>query len=318
MPSALIVGHSGQDGSILWDQLVARDFSLIGISRHQVRTHRVQWDVNVDIGDIAAVRHLVEEFRPDQVYFLAAHHHSSEQMRDDYAELWRNSWSVHVQAFCHFLESAASCCPHARIFYASSSRVFGEVASSPQNESTPLRPVCAYGVTKASAMLLADYFVRVRGLHVACGILYNHESPLRGTQFVSRRIVDGLLALKRGRISALEVGTLDARVDWGYAPDYTCAMQLILDKAGAGNFVVASGVTHSVREMITIAADCLGVEWQNRIIETARLLKRDPQQLCGDASNLRKATGWTPSVNFPQLVRILVDGALEREQSDKG
>lgn len=318
MPSALIVGHSGQDGSILWGQLVARNFSLIGISRRQVRTHCAQWNTAVDIGDIEAVRRLLEVFQPDQIYFLAAHHHSSEQDRDDYAELWRNSWSLHVQAFGHFLESTASYCPHARIFYASSSRVFGEVISSPQDERTPLRPVCAYGVTKASAMLLADYFVRVRGLHVSCGILYNHESPLRGAQFVSRRIVDGLLALKRGHISELEVGTLDARVDWGYAPDYTRAMQLILDKADARNFVVASGVTHSVREMIAVAADCLSVEWQGRVVETARLLRRDPQQLCGDASNLRKATGWAPSVNFTQLVGILVDGALERERSDKG
>lgn len=317
MPRALIVGHSGQDGRILWDQLVARGFSLVGISRRQVRTHRAQWGASVDIGDREAVSRLVDGFRPEQIFFLAAHHHSSEQVRDDHIELWRNSWAVHVHAFSHFLESTVSCCPHARVFYASSSRVFGKVACSPQNESTPLRPACAYGVTKASAMLLADYFAREHGLHVSCGILYNHESPLRGAQFVSRRIVDGLLALKRGRAATLEVGTLDARVDWGYAPDYTCAMQLILDKADVGNFVIASGTTHSVREMITIAADYLGVEWQGRVVETAQLLRRDPQQLCGDASNLRKATGWTPSVNFPQLVRILVEGALEREQSGK-
>lgn len=317
MPRALIVGYSGQDGSILWDQLVARGFSLIGISRRQIRTHHAQWIAAVDIGDSEAMHRLIDQFQPDQIYFLAAHHHSSEQVRDDNTELWHNSWSVHVYAFSNLLESAASYCPHARIFYASSSRVFGEAASSPQDESTPLRPVCAYGVTKASAMLLADYFARERGLCVSCGILYNHESPLRGTQFVSRRIVDGLLALKRGRATTLEVGKLDTWVDWGYAPDYTRAMQLILDKAGAGNFVVASGVAHSVQEMIAIAADYLDVEWQGRIVETAQLLRRDPQQLCGDASKLRKATGWMPSINFPQLVRILVDGALERERSDK-
>ena len=317
MPRALIVGHSGQDGSILWNQLAERGFSLIGISRQQLRTYRAQWNANLHITDMEAVHHLVDEYQPDQIYFLAAHHHSSEQVRSDHAELWRNSWAVHVHAFGHFLESAASFCPHTRIFYASSSRVFGKVTSSPQDESTPLRPACAYGVTKASAMLLADYFVRERGLSVSCGILYNHESPLRGPQFVSRRVVDGLLALKQNRADVLEVGTLDARVDWGYAPDYTHAMQLILDAAGAGNFVIASGVTHTVREMVTIAADYLGVDWQGRVIETAQLLRRDPQQLCGDATRLRSMTGWAPSVDFPQLVRILVDAALERERLNK-
>ena len=314
MPRALIVGHSGQDGSILFDQLVARGFSLIGISRSEVRTHQAQWNADINITDLPAVRRLVDDFQPDQIYFLAAHHHSSEQVRDDDTELWRNSWAVHVHAFGHFLESAASCCPHAGIFYASSSRVFGKVTSSPQDESTPLRPACAYGVTKASAMLLADYFVRERGLRIFCGILYNHESPLRGPQFVSRRVVDGLLALKQKRATVLEVGTLDARVDWGFAPDYTYAMQLILDVEKAGNFVIASGTTHSVREMIAIAADYLGVEWQGRVVETAQLLRRDPQQLCGDATRLQRLTGWAPSVDFPQLVRILVDGALERER----
>lgn len=317
MPRALIVGDTGQDGSILWEQLVARGFSLIGISRHHARTHRADWHDSVDVNLMDGVNDLVKKFNPDQIYYLAAHHHSSEQVRDDPKGLWHSSWSVHVQAFGHFLESAANYCPSARIFYASSSRVFGKVTSSPQDENTPLHPACAYGVTKASAMLLADYYAHERGLHVACGILYNHESPLRGAQFVSRRIVDGLIALKQGRAVTLEVGTLDARVDWGYAPDYTRAMQLILENAGAGNFVIASGVTHSVREMIATAAEYLDVDWQSKVAETARLLKRDPQQLCGNASKLRKATGWAPDVNFQQMIRILVDGALERKQSPK-
>lgn len=317
MLRALIVGHTGQDGRILWEQLVARGFSLIGISRRHLRRHRAEWHVSVDINHADDVTDLLKEFRPDQIYYLAAHHHSSEQARDNDNELWCNSWAVHVHAFGHFLESAASCCPSARIFYASSSRVFGKVTTTPQDESTPLRPACAYGVTKASAMLLADYYTRECGLKVACGILYNHESPLRSPQFVSRRIVDGLLALKQGHTEKLEIGTFDARVDWGYAPDYTRAMQLILDKACTGNFVIASGITHSVAEMIATAADYLGMEWQDKVVETARLLRRDPQQLCGDASKLRKATGWAPSVDFQQLIRILVDGALERERLAK-
>jgi GDPmannose 4,6-dehydratase len=312
MPRALIIGHSGQDGSLLWEQLAARGFELVGLSRRGVRAHEVAWDAPVDIGDPGAVHQFVDAFRPDQVYFLAAHHHSSEQLRSDDADLWRGSWQVHVHAFGHVLAAAADCCPQARIFYASSSRIFGDAETSPQNEDTPLRPSCIYGVTKASGMLLADYYRRVHGLFVACGILFNHESPLRGPQFVTRRVVDGLVELKRGSRSSFEIGSLDARVDWGYAPDYTRAMQMILDGGQAEDFVVASGRTHSVRELAATAAQYLNLDWEDRVVETSAILQRDAQELCGDAARLRAAVGWKPSVDFRGMVRILVDAALAR------
>lgn len=314
MPRALIIGHSGQDGRILWDQLAARDFSLIGISRHETRTHGEQWEGTVDITDLSCVRRLMERYNPDQVYYLAAYHHSSQDAIVDEASAWQDSWVVNVQAFSHFLAAARSFCPHTRIFYASSSRVFGEASASPQNENTPLKPSCVYGVTKASAMLLADYYLRSHGVFVSCGILFNHESPLRGAQFVSQRVADGLVALKCGGATSLEIGSLDARVDWGYAPDYTRAMQLILEAEKAENFVVASGETHSVREMITIAADYLGLSWEGHVVETNRILRRKPQDLCGDASRLRKVTGWKPATDFRGMARILVDAALARHQ----
>ncbi|MHB8446863.1 MAG: GDP-mannose 4,6-dehydratase [Rudaea sp.] len=318
MPRALVIGHSGQDGSLLWGQLVERGFELIGLARNTVRTHIATWDDSVDIRDAGAVRRLVDAFRPDQIYFLAAHHHSSEQLRGDDCELWRGSWEVHVQAFGHFLAAVADGCPQARIFYASSSRVFGHAETSQQDEATAMQPACPYGVTKAAGMMLADYYVRERGLCVSCGILFNHESPLRSAHFVSRRVVDGLMALRDGRASRLEIGTLEACVDWGYAPDYTRAMQLLLDAPNPGNFVFATGILHSVRDLIAIAADYLGVEWESRVVETARLLTRGPQKLCGDASRLRRVTGWMPTVDFRQMVRILVDGALERARLMNG
>ena len=314
MPRALIVGHSGQDGSILWDQLAARGFELIGLSRCGVRVHEATWDVTVDIGAADAVRRLVETFRPDQVYFLAAHHHSSEQLRGGDGELWRGSWDVHVRAFGHVLAAVADCRPQARIFYASSSRVFGDAQTSPQDETTPLRPVCAYGVTKAAGMMLADYYRRIHGLFVACGILFNHESPLRGPHFVTRRVIDGIVALKKGSRSSFEIGSLDARVDWGYAPDYIRAMQMMLDTAEPQDFVVASGRTHSVRDLVTTAAQHLDLDWQGRVIETSAILQRNAQELCGHASRLRAATGWQPWVDFDGMVRILIDAALARSE----
>lgn len=318
MTRALIIGHSGQDGRILWDQLVARDFSVIGISRHETRTHGVQWEGAVDISDFTSARRLMEHFSPHQIYYLAAHHHSSEESIIDEAYGWNESWLVNVHAFSHFLLAAKIFCPRTRIFYASSSRVFGEASISPQNENSPLKPSCVYGITKASAMLLADYYVRTHSVFVSCGILFNHESPLRGAQFVSQRIVDGLVALKYGGATSMEIGSLDARVDWGYAPDYTRAMQLILEAESAETFVVASGETHSVRDMIAIASNYLDIAWEEYVVETNQILRRRPQDLCGDASRLRRVTGWRPETNFHSMTEILVDGALARYQERLG
>ena len=312
MPRALIIGHTGQDGRILWDQLAARDFSLLGISRHETRTNEVQWEGVVDITDPSSVRLLMEYFSPDQVYYLAAHHHSSQDSRSAEADAWHESWNVHVHAFSNFLYAAKDYCPDVRIFYAASSRVFGEAIESPQDETTRIAPTCVYGVTKASAMLLADYYVRVHGLFVSCGILFNHESPMRGSQFVSQRIVEGLVAIKFGLANTLEIGSLNARVDWGYAPDYTRAMQLILEHNQAGTFVIASGHTHSVREMITMTAEYLELSPEIRLVETVNILRRPSQDLCGDALLLRTATGWEPMIGFRQMISILVDAAVAR------
>jgi GDPmannose 4,6-dehydratase len=318
MPRALIIGHTGQDGRILWDQLAARDFSLLGISRHETRTNEVQWEGVVDITDPSSVRLLMEQFSPNQVYYLAAHHHSSQESSIDEVSAWNDSWTINVHAFSHFLVAAKTFCPSARIFYASSSRVFGEAFVSPQNENIPLKPSCIYGITKVSAMLLADYYLRNHNIFVSCGILFNHESPIRGAEFVSQRVVDGLVALKYGGATSLQIGSLDARVDWGYAPDYTRAMQLILDVERAQNFVIASGETHSVRDMITIAASYLNLAWEGKVVETAKVLRRRPQNLCGDASRLREVTGWKPVTDFRSMIRILVDGALARHKERTG
>jgi GDPmannose 4,6-dehydratase len=163
-------------------------------------------------------------------------------------------------------------------------------------------------------MVLADYYRRTHGVRVACGILFNHESPLRGEQFVSQRVVNGLAAIKFGRAEVFHVGSLDAKVDWGYAPDYTRAMQLMLESDLEGDFVVATGRTHSLREFVSIAAEHMGVEWEGRVVEKARILTRPSQGLCGDAARLRRATGWAPSVDFRGMVGILADAAVARCQ----
>lgn len=318
MPSALIVGHTGQDGRILWGQLRSRKYSLLGLSRQGVRSEGMEWTEAVDISNLGAVRRLVAAVRPDEIYFLAAHHQSSQDSGADDVDLWSESWAVHVHAFCHFLESVSSFCPGTRVFYASSSRVFGEAETSPQDERTPLKPACVYGVTKSAGMQLADFFRRQHGVHVSCGILFNHESPLRGANFISQRIAEGLVAIRLGTSDRLEIGSLDSRVDWGYAPDFTLAMQMINAASSPDDYVVATGEAHSVREMIETAAGYLNMRWQGCVVETRKILTRPPQELRGNAAKLRAQTGWKPSIGFPELVKVMVDAAIGRMGAGDG
>ncbi len=310
MTRAIIVGCEGQDGQILWEQLSSRGFALVGVGRRSVRAHLTDWADPIDVGDAASVQRLVGDFRPEQIYYLAAHHYSSQDVAALDACLWEASWGVHVTGFLHFLRAVREVQSTTRIFYASSSRVFGKPSGERQNEQTCLRPDCIYGVTKYTGMMLAEYYRRAFGVHVSCGILYNHESALRGGQFLSQRVVRGLAAIKAGRLRCLELGSLSARVDWGYAPDYTRAMQLILDYELSGNFVIASGVTHSVRELVEVAAESLELDWKEVVVENTAILQRDPVCLCGDSSKLKNATGWQPRVGFREMITLLVGAAL--------
>lgn len=315
MSRTLIIGHAGQDGRILWDQLAARGDALIGIGRTDMRTSGAAWASKIDVMDAREMRALVEAFAPTQAYYLAAHHHSSQDAGIQATDIWDRSWAVHVHGFGHLLQAVASAAPECRTFYAASSRVFGRAEVSLVDETTPFRPDDSYGVTKAAGILLADYYRRVHGIFVSCGILFNHESPLRGPQFVTQRVVRGLVAVARGEATRLELGNLDARVDWGYAPDYTRAMQAMLEVSTPADFVVATGATHSVRDLVDVAATHLGIDASNVVVETGTLLKRGAQGLRGNAARLHAATGWVPSVDFRSMVRILIDAAIANSET---
>jgi GDPmannose 4,6-dehydratase len=312
----LIVGAAGQDGRILWEQLQENGDDLIGMTRKEVQSLPDRSLPAVDLCSERAVRQLVESFAPERIYFLAACHHSSEDHASRNEEIWHASRRVHVEAFRIFLEAIRVTRLATRIFYASSSRVFGNPVSSPQTEETPIRPSCIYGITKAMGMMLARNYRETHDVWASSGILYNHESPLRGHEFLSQRVARGLVAVKEGRETKLEIGNLEARVDWGYAPDYTRAMRLILEAAAPGDFVVATGETHSVRDMIEVAADYLGTEWQRAVVENPALLQRPSLTLCGNASRLHATTGWTPTQTFKGLVRLMVKAALESSSSE--
>jgi GDPmannose 4,6-dehydratase len=212
------------------------------------------------------------------------------------------------------LEAIRHVDPDIRFYQASSSEIFGEPLEVPQTETTPLSPLTPYGVAKAYGHFITASYRRRYGLHGSCGILYNHESPRRPVDFVPRKIARAAAAISLGLEGELWLGDLDARRDWGYAGDYVRAMWLMLQQDEPADYVIASGVTHSVRELVELAFGHVGLDWQDyvHIDESLQRGKAELHDLVGDASKARERLGWTPTLEFPQLVALLVDAELDR------
>ena len=286
MTTALIVGSAGQDGTLLGEALRGRGTSVRGVTRTSA------------MPSLAGV---------DEVYYLAAFHHSSEDPLIEPGELFDRSVAVHVTGLVRYLEAIRVQAPRARLFYAASSLIFGEPAESPQTEDTPLRPLCAYGITKTTGLQICRHYRRLHGVYAATGILYNHESPLRAEKFVSKKIVKAAKAIARGERDKLVLGDLSAQIDWGYAPDFVDAMQRILALDAADDFIVATGETHTVQELVELAFAHVGLDWRRHVEENRAVITRPPLVRVGDPSKLARATGWRASTSFPAMVGALMD-----------
>jgi GDPmannose 4,6-dehydratase len=310
----IIVGSGGQDGRLLSGQLAAEGHTIVGIRRDRVESPKALGTIApVDIRHADEVSALVALVQPEEVYYLTAHHHSSEQPPEPPGEVLRRSIETNLIGFVNVLDAVSRQSPAARVFYAGSSRVFGQNPTTPiQDETTPFRPECAYGISKAAAIETSRLYRRSHGLFVSTGILYNHESIYRGTQFVSRKIVRAAVAAARGEVAELVLGDISARVDWGYAPDYVRAMRLILALKVADDFVIATGESHSVGDFAQVAFDTVGLDWNKFVRERRDVLRRAPLPLVGNALKLRTASGWCPSLDFRGMVQTLV----RREQEE--
>ena len=309
MKRALIVGSGGQDGSLLFEDR-AKSCAVVGLDVGSVRTHAVEGAPPgpVDIHDPSAVNALVARFAPDEIYYLAARHHSSEERPDDASEL-RETTRVNFLALVNVLDAVRGHAPACRVFYAGSSHMFGAPASPRQDESTPFSPKNPYAITKVAGAHACALYRERHGMHVSVGILYNHESPLRGERFVSQRIARGAKRAAREPGFKLAIGSLSSVVDWGYAPDYVNAMTRIVGEATPGDYVVATGVPHTVSDFVEIAFRAAGLDWRAHVEENAGIVRSAPGALVGDASKLRARTGWAPSVTFEEMVGILVAAA---------
>jgi len=307
MSRALIVGANGQDGRILYERLSTEGCEVLGLARDAIRCTGAHAFGMIDIADRRQVRALVADWRPDRVYYLAACHHSSEeQTGTDPVDLFERSYAVHVRGLIHFLQAIKDTAPAARLFYAASSLVYGDAASDVQDERTPFAPRCVYGITKTDGIHCCRFYRETHGVFAATGILYNHESVYRQEKFVSQKIIRAALATASGRCEKLILGDLSARIDWGYAPDFADAMVRMLALPQPDDFVVATGEAHTVREFVEIAFGRLGLDWRMHVGEQASVIRRKRRTIIGDASKLRAATGWQPSVTFEGMVDRLL------------
>jgi GDPmannose 4,6-dehydratase len=314
---ALIIGIAGQDGSFLAELLLAEGYEVHGAVRQPVSTgfdnlERVRGAIELhqaDVLDELSLVDLLTACRPREVYNLAAPSFVPMSWRQPV--LTAEFAAVGVTAM---LEALRRVDDSIRFYQASSSEIFGEPREVPQTEETPLAPVTPYGVAKAYGHFITRSYRNQYGLHASSGILYNHESPRRPLDFVTRKISHGAASISLGLQHELELGDLGARRDWGYAADYVRAMWLMLQHDEPGDFVVATGVTHSVQDLVQCAFDRVGLPWEDyvRVDDSLKRGKAELHDLVGDSAKASDLLGWAPSVDFEGLVHLLVDADLER------
>jgi GDPmannose 4,6-dehydratase len=318
---ALVIGIAGQDGSLLAELLLHEGYEVFGVVRQPVSTNfpnlagvREELDLaQADVLDELSLVDVLTASRPDEVYNLAAPSFVPMSWRQPV--LTAEFAAVGCTAL---LEAIRRVDASIRFYQASSSEIFGEPREVPQHEETPLAPVTPYGVAKAYAHFITRSYRRRYGLHASSGILYNHESPRRPLDFVTRKISHAAAAISLGLERDVSLGNLDARRDWGYAGDYVRAMWLMLQQDEPDDYVIASGASHSVRELVERAFAHVGLAWQDhvRIDESLVRGKAELYDLVGDPSRAQDRLGWSPTVDFDELVHLLVDADLDRLRAE--
>jgi GDPmannose 4,6-dehydratase len=313
---ALITGVTGQDGSYLAELLLDKGYEVHGMvrrlsSENYERLQKIRDRITLHSGDLLDERSLIDVLRvsePDEIYNLAA------------MSFVAASWSQPTLTaeftgvgVTRLLEAIRQARPEARLYQASSSEMFGKVRESPQNENTPFYPRSPYGVAKAYGHFITVNYRESYDLYAASGILFNHESPRRGLEFVTRKVTHGAAAIKLGLASELRLGNQDARRDWGYAPDYVDAMWRMLQQDEPTDYVIGTGENHSVRELVEIALDYLDLDPAQYVVEDPAFFRpAEVENLIADASKAQRELEWEPRTSFPQLVRLMVDADLAR------
>ncbi|RMG43213.1 MAG: GDP-mannose 4,6-dehydratase [Candidatus Dadabacteria bacterium] len=318
---ALITGITGQDGSYLAEFLLEQGYKVYGMVRRASvekfeRINHIRNEIELVQGDLLdqfSLISILKKTRPDEVYNLAAQ------------SFVPTSWEQPVLTseftaigVTKLLESIRLVDRNIRFYQASSSEMFGKVRETPQNELTPFYPRSPYGVSKVYGHYITVNYRESYGLFAVAGILFNHESPRRGLEFVTRKVTDGVARIKLGLADELRLGNLDAKRDWGYAGDYVRAMWLMLQQPQPDDYVIATGETHSVRDLCKAAFSHVDLDWEKYVkVDKALLRPAEVDLLVGDASKAREQLGWEPTVSFEEMVRMMVDADLERIKSEE-
>ena len=317
---AVISGITGQDGSYLAELLLEKGYEVVGITRrlsapNHWRIKHLLDRIELRPGDLLdqlSLIRVIDDVRPHEVYNLAA------------MSFVPASWDqpmltgeYNAQGVTRMLEALRSVDTSIRFYQASSSEMYGKVRETPQTEMTAFYPRSPYGVSKVFAHYITVNYRESYDLFAVSGILFNHESPRRGLEFVTRKVTDGVARIKLGLTDTLFLGNLDAHRDWGFAGDYVRAMWLMLQQETAEDFVISTGVSHSVRDLVQTAFSHVGLDWQTHVNTDARLLRpAEVEHLVGDSSKASRVLGWTPSVDFDRLVRMMVDADVKRWEAD--
>jgi len=327
MKRALITGVTGQDGSYLAELLLAKGYEVHGLIRRSssFSTGRIEHlyrdpheeDVRLflhysDLSDSSSLVTILNRVKPDEVYNLGAQSHV--KVSFDMPEFTADATGMGT---LRMLEALRHADWPVRFYQAGSSEMFGLVQERPQRETTPFYPRSPYAVSKVFAHWMTIQYREAHGLFATNGILFNHESPRRGATFVTRKITRGIAAILARAEEKLYLGNLDARRDWGYAPEYVEAMWRMLQHDHPDDFVVATGEMHSVREFAELAFATVGLDWQDHVVVDARYFRpTEVDELCGDATKAREVLGWRPRTTFPELVRIMVEADLRERGLD--
>src|SRR5947209_9117725 len=320
--TALVTGITGQDGSYLAEFLLSKGYRVCGVVRRSStenfqRIEHLRDRIELyqaDLLDQTSIAQVLDQVRPDEVYNLAAQ------------SFVPTSWSQPVLTaeftavgVTRLLDALRQICPHAKFYQASSSEMFGKVQETPQRESTPFYPRSPYGVAKVYGHYITVNYRESYGMFCCSGILFNHESPRRGREFVSRKVTDGVARIKLGRAQELRLGNLEAKRDWGFAGDYVRAMWLMLQQEQPDDYLVATGETHSVSEFAELAFAAVGIKnWQDYVkVDPALLRPAEVDLLIGDPTKARTQLGWQPEVTFPQLIQMMVEADLKLEAGNR-
>jgi GDPmannose 4,6-dehydratase len=321
MPTALITGITGQDGSYLAELLLGKGYTIVGVVRRSSTTpyeriahlvDRVEL-VSADLLDQTSLTDVVGEFQPDEIYNLAAQ------------SFVQTSWNQPVLTgeftalgVTRMLEAMKKAAPKARFYQASSSEMFGKVSESPQRETTPFYPRSPYGVAKVYGHWITVNYRESFGMYAVSGILFNHESPRRGLEFVTRKVTDAVARIRLGLQSEVRLGNLDARRDWGFAGDYVDAMWRMLQQDAADDYVIGTGHTCSVRDLCATAFGAVGLDYRDYVVQDPRFFRpAEVDVLVADPSKAAARLGWHPTVTFEELVHMMVAADVERYEQTR-